>query len=132
MTTLLNIDWRTLPNAPAPGTRLCALQDLEEGATREFSIAAESGGAPFRVLAYRQDSTVHAYVNQCPHQWLPMNRSDGKFLMWSAHELMCAHHSAVFDLVNAGICSMGPCQGSNLIRVPVMLVGDAVMIGAAD
>jgi nitrite reductase/ring-hydroxylating ferredoxin subunit len=128
--TLLNIDWRTLPNAPLPGSRLCRLQDLAEDMPQEFHVMPQSGATtPFRILAYRQANTVHAYVNQCPHQWLPMNRSDGSFLMWSSHELMCAQHSAVFDLANAGICSMGPCQGSNLLRVPLTIVGDELLIG---
>lgn len=41
---------------------------------------------------------------------------------------MCVHHSAVFDLVDKGRCIMGPCQGSNLIKVPLMIDDDQVLI----
>jgi nitrite reductase/ring-hydroxylating ferredoxin subunit len=122
MQPLMNVDWRTLPNAPEPGTGLCSLQELQHGAIREFVFGvATPAGPAFRLIALRHADGVDAYVNQCPHQWLPMNRSDGSFLHWSDHELMCAHHSAVFNLLDAGTCIMGPCQGSNLIRVSVMI-----------
>lgn len=118
----MNVDWRALPNAPEPGAELCSLQDLQQGEIREFVFEATSAAGPaFRLIALRHASGVEAYVNQCPHHWLPMNRSDGSFLYWSEHELMCAHHSAVFNLLDAGTCIMGPCQGSNLIRVPVII-----------
>ena len=130
MTTLLNVDWRSLPNAPPAGTMLCTPQDLPFGATVEFRFAADPALPAFRMILHLHTGGVSAYVNQCPHQWLPMNRSDGQFLKWSEHQLMCAHHSAVFDLARAGICLMGPCQGSNLIAVPVGIVNDSVVIAA--
>jgi nitrite reductase/ring-hydroxylating ferredoxin subunit len=125
---LLNIDWRSVPNAPEPGTRLCALNDLAPGAIQLFHFAPTDTLPAFQLIVQRHDDTVNAYVNQCPHQWLPMQRSDGSFLKWSATELMCAHHSAVFDLADEGRCSMGPCQGSNLIRVAVVLVDGDILL----
>ncbi len=133
MTPLLNVDWRTVPNAPAAGTALCRMHELADGETREFVFPAQTAATPaFRMIVHRHQDKVHGYVNQCPHQWLPMNRYDGKFLMWSAHELMCAHHSAVFKLTEAGTCSMGPCQGSNLIAVPLAVLDDEVVIGTVE
>ena len=132
MTTLLNVDWRTLPNAPAAGTAVCTPQQLADGVTVEFVFAADKALQSFRLIAHRHHDGISAYVNQCPHHWLPMNRADGPFVKWSEHQLMCAHHSAVFDLARAGICLMGPCQGSNLIAVPVAIVNDQVVIAAGD
>lgn len=128
MTTLLNVDWQTLENAPAPGTVLCQFASLVNGEPQEYSFAADQAAPAFRVLVHRHGDKVSAYVNQCPHQWLPLNRGDGKFVEWSEHQVMCAHHSAVFDLARSGICLMGPCQGSNLIAVPVGIVRDQVVI----
>jgi nitrite reductase/ring-hydroxylating ferredoxin subunit len=132
VTTLLNVDWRSLPNAPAAGTPLCTPQELPFGETVEFVFAADTALPLFRLIVHSHDGGINAYVNQCPHHWLPMNRSDGKFLKWSEHQLMCSHHSAVFDLALSGICIMGPCQGSNLIAVPVVIVNDQVVITAGD
>ena len=134
MQPLMNVNWQSLPNAPATGELLCSLQELEPGSIREFVFGvASTAGPAFRLIALRHASGVEAYVNQCPHHWLPMNRSDGSFLHWSDHELMCAHHSAVFNLLDAGTCIMGPCQGSNLTRVPVTIDPlHQVRIGSID
>ena len=120
-TPLLQLDWQRLPNAPQPGTALCALQDVSAG-TREFAFPAVTAGEPdFRLIVYRNGDTLHGYVNQCPHHWLPLNRANQPFLRWSETEIMCVHHSAVFDLGRGGRCSMGPCQGSNLVSVPLQV-----------
>lgn len=125
----MNVDWRTLPNAPAAGTRLCQLEDLVSGEIRRFSFASDqSSGPAFELIVHRRQEHVKAYVNQCPHHWLPMNRRDGTFLMWSEDEVMCTHHSAVFNLVLGGECILGPCLGSNLIKVPVAIVNGTVLI----
>lgn len=129
MALLIDIDWRTLPNAPAPGTRLCSLRELQPDVVSAFRFAATPDVQAFQMIAHLHEGSVNAYVNQCPHHWLPMQRADGVFLRWSETELMCAHHSAVFDLSADGKCIMGPCQGSNLIRVPVRVVDDEVRIG---
>lgn len=126
----MNVDWRTLPNAPDAGTRVCSLQELEQGEIRQFCFAGrQPTETAFRLLVYRHTDEVYAYVNQCPHHWLAMNRADGRFLKWSQHEVMCAHHSAVFNLVDNGVCIMGPCQGSNLISVPVDVIDGEVFAG---
>ena len=133
MTLMLNVDWRSLPNAPAAGTPLCALGELAPGEIREFSFPGDSGSTPlFRLIVYRDGDQVNAYVNQCPHHWLPMNRSDGVFLRWSHTELMCSHHSAVFNLAGNGECTMGPCQGSNLTRVPLQVSEGQIRIRTGD
>jgi len=132
MTTLMNVDWRSLPNAPASGTVLCTPPDLASGVTVEFLFAADKTQPVFRMLAHRHNDGISAYVNQCPHHWLPMNRADGPFVKWSEHQLMCSHHSAVFDLARSGICIMGPCQGSNLIVVLVSTVDGQVVIAAGE
>lgn len=127
----MNVDWQKLPNAPDPGTTLCDLQDLAPGEIRKFRFAPDPETRfAFEMIVHRHADVVNAYVNQCPHHWLAMDRSDGEFLRWSETELMCTHHSAVFNLLRAGECIMGPCQGSNLIRVPVDISHGQVRIKA--
>lgn len=119
---LLQVDWRLLPNAPAPRTALCTLAELEPDSVREFRFEpSEPGESAFSLIVFRHGAAVHGYVNQCPHHWLPMNRRDGQFLRWSSSQIMCAHHSAVFDLSQGGHCTMGPCLGTNLVQVPLQV-----------
>lgn len=128
---LLQLDWRQLPNAPAPGSELCDLQELEPDAVKEFRFESEvPDEAAFSLIVFLHDAAVHGYVNQCPHHWLPMNRRDGKFLRWSSTEIMCSHHSAVFDLSRSGHCSMGPCLGTNLVQVPLQVENGRVAIAS--
>lgn len=129
-TARLRIDWRSLPAAPAPGTPLCRLQELEDGEIREFVFGlGDSNSTGFRLLVLRHGEAVHGYVNQCPHHWLRLNRKDGRFLRWSNTEIMCMHHSAVFDLARDGHCSMGPCLGANLVQVLLQIEEGQVCTG---
>lgn len=127
---LLKVDWRDFPNAPAPGTELCSLHELVPDAVREFGFdRGLPDEAAFQLIVFRHDDALHGYVNQCPHHWLRMNRRDGQFLRWSSTQIMCAHHSAVFDLSQGGRCSMGPCLGTNLVQVPLQVFAGKVQIG---
>nr|WP_314557905.1 Rieske (2Fe-2S) protein [uncultured Pseudomonas sp.] len=125
----MDFDWQSEPNAPAPGAVLCALEDLQSETVREVRVGEE---APFRVLLYRKGDQVRAYVNRCPHHWIPLNKAPDQFLRWADDEIMCVHHCAVFNLVEEGTCTMGPCQGSNLIGVPVRVQRGSVVIAGAD
>jgi nitrite reductase/ring-hydroxylating ferredoxin subunit len=122
---LMDIDWRDEANAPKPGTRVCVLDDLVSGEVKEFVFGADDS---FRMIVYRKNEALAAYVNQCPHQWLAMNRRPGTFLFWGEDELMCAHHSSVFRLLYGGHCIMGPCQGARLTRIPLQVTDGEVRI----
>jgi nitrite reductase/ring-hydroxylating ferredoxin subunit len=127
---ILQVDWQKLAGAPATGTRLCALDSLTSGEARLFTFnTAEPGSPHFSLILFRYGESVNGWYNQCPHHWLPMQRRDGKFLMWSDTELMCTHHSAVFNLAEEGQCTIGPCQGANLIRVPVTVQDGYILVG---
>lgn len=121
----MDIDWRKEPNAPAPGTVLCSFEQLKHGVIREFCLGS---GEPFRIIVFRQHDALFAYVNQCPHHWLAMNKDADKFLMWAEDEVMCVHHSAAFKLTQGGVCTMGPCLGSNLTHVPLQVIDGQVQI----
>lgn len=124
----MDIDWKKEANAPTPGTVLCHLSELQERVVKEISFGDTE---PFRVLLYRHAEQLVAYVNRCPHHWIPMNRQGADFTMWDAekHELMCIHHTAVFRLLDNGTCTNGPCRSSNLMNVPLWIDGGEVKIG---
>jgi nitrite reductase/ring-hydroxylating ferredoxin subunit len=49
--------------------------------------------------------------------------------MLPGERVMCAYHCAVFRLAD-GFCTEGPAQGMSLDRVPVMVSGGEVRVGA--
>ncbi|MEW8007236.1 MAG: Rieske 2Fe-2S domain-containing protein [gamma proteobacterium symbiont of Ctena orbiculata] len=124
----MNTDWRKESNAPKTGTALCQFDEIQAGEVREFCFG---DCEPFRMFLYRVGEQVYGYVNQCPHHWIPMNKSDDEFTMWdrNQHQMMCVHHCAVFELSAGGRCVDGPCKGSNLTVVPLHVSGGLIHIG---
>lgn len=107
-------DWRALPFAPEYGTRLCRVQEVHEG--RGTEIAFGEGKDAFRIVLFRLGERVLAYHNCCPHFSLPLNYEPGLFHIYEGDVLMCAHHTAMFRLVD-GECFDGPCSGAHLTRI---------------
>lgn len=118
-------DWRDMPTAPAPGTELCALEEITEGGSKE--VVFGMGHEAFRVLLLRAGAGVAAYHNCCPHFSLPLNYEPDIFHIFDGEVLMCAHHTAMFKIAT-GECFDGPCAGARLAAVPVAVVNEKVVI----
>jgi nitrite reductase/ring-hydroxylating ferredoxin subunit len=109
-------DWRTLPFAPTSGTHLCSSADVPDGQGKEIIFG--EGKDAFRVVVFRLGDELIAYHNCCPHFSLALNYEPDKFHVLDGEVLMCAHHVAMFRLVD-GECFDGPCQGSRLTSVAI-------------
>lgn len=119
-------EWRDDPGAPSPGTPVCAAADLPEGAARGFVFG--EGGERFELLLARGAGGVFGYVNQCPHQFTPLDIWPDRLLSADGRELVCATHGARFR-VEDGQCVSGPCVGKALRRVPIARRGEIFVIG---
>jgi nitrite reductase/ring-hydroxylating ferredoxin subunit len=121
------VSWREHRFAPAPGTVLCRLEEVPDGACKELRFGP--GEDSFDLLLYRRGGEVRAYVNCCPHFSLPLNAQPGEFLLLRNSQIMCAYHCAVFRLED-GHCIAGPAEGLGLEPVPVQLDGVQIRLGA--
>jgi nitrite reductase/ring-hydroxylating ferredoxin subunit len=110
------MNWKALPFAPRPGTYLCTLEDVPDGAGIERVFG--EGSDPFRVLLLRRGSNVWAYRNLCPHFSIPLNYEPQKFVTFDGEVLMCAHHTAFFRF-DDGRCFDGPCEGAHLQPIDI-------------
>jgi nitrite reductase/ring-hydroxylating ferredoxin subunit len=110
------MSWQSRRYAPAPGQRLCTLENVPEGGCIELRYGAGEGA--FSLLLYRSGADVNVYVNCCPHFSLPLNARPGEFLLLGKARIMCAYHCAIFRLED-GHCIDGPAVGMGLDRVPV-------------
>ena len=119
------IDWRSLPYAPAIGTRLCAAQDVGEGQGKE--VVFGEGKEAFRVVVLFVKSRWFAFHNCCPHFSIPLNYDPDRFHIFDEDLLMCAHHTAIYRIAD-GECIDGPCFGAKLTSIPVECTTDAVFI----
>jgi nitrite reductase/ring-hydroxylating ferredoxin subunit len=120
--------WEQHRHAPAPGSLLCRIDAVPDGACKEVRYGR--GESAFAVLLYRRGGQVRAYVNLCPHFNLPLNARDNEFLVHDDGLIMCAHHSAVFRL-DDGQCVGGLPPSERLEIVPIQLIGDQIFVAGA-
>ena len=107
---------------------LCRLEDL--GPQDALGVAPVAGVPS--VIVVRQDDSLHAYANVCPHNGSPLCRSRRGFLVArtgkgdKALELRCDVHDARFD-IGSGHCTDGPCAGDDLRSIPLRVQGHSVL-----
>jgi nitrite reductase/ring-hydroxylating ferredoxin subunit len=97
-------------------TDLCALDDVPDGSGRIFSFG--EGKAAFGIVVLRDGERVTAYVNLCPHFWIPLNVHEHPATF--RKHVLCANHYAAFRFSD-GYCVEGPCEGSSLEPLPLVV-----------
>lgn len=118
--------WRLRPRAPAPGTRLCALDEIPVGATKAFAFGG--GKCVFSMFVVRTAGGVVGYLNLCPHSSLPLNvRGDG-FFNETGTRIRCNAHFAEFE-IESGFGVAGAAQDCWLDPVPLRVVDGDIVIG---
>lgn len=126
MNAPIRVPWFELPNAPATGTRLCALGDVPEGGAKMLVIDAESDRkedarqTPFRLVILRSASGIKAYVNRCAHFGVPLSEKPEHLIFTPEVSISCNVHYARYRWSD-GHCLDGECKGEALIAVPVAI-----------
>lgn len=114
-----------LPFVPVEGTFVCALEDVPDGGAREVVLG--DGTERLCVLLLRLGDRVFAYHNCCPHFSQPLNYEPQVFHAYDREYLMCAHHTALFRIVD-GYCFDGPCAGARLTPIPIARDGGSIRV----
>ena len=102
---------------------LCTLEDLDQTEAKEIVFDDKGGRVSIFVVKY--EGAIRGYVNSCPHARLPLNWRDDQFFDVTGLYLLCANHSAYFD-IQTGQCVRGPCKGKSLTAYPVAVEGPNV------
>ncbi len=100
---------------------------LDEVSTKGREIRVDAHKNPFFLMLFRVEDKIMAYRNICPHQGLSLNWAPDRFLVSDDGMLICAHHGAAFDLSN-GKCLQGPCEGSSLQLIDILVKDDEVWL----
>ncbi|WP_240229417.1 Rieske (2Fe-2S) protein [Devosia lacusdianchii] len=118
-----------MPSTLAPDVRADSypLVDLVEGVVRSTEL--EVGGKRYPVLLLRRSGKVQAFLNACPHQYLPLDFQGNNLLSADGSMLMCSMHGAMFTIDN-GECVNGPCAGANLTAIAVHEENDRLKLDA--
>lgn len=114
--------WKSYPGAVASGTDLCGVDDIPDPGTHSVAVG------DFSILLVRSKSGVRAFVNACPHQYLPLDYRADDVLSADQNKLLCSNHDAVFD-AETGAGLGGFASGCELDAVPVEVKGGRVRIG---
>ena len=117
--------WHELPNAPAAGTAVLPLAELDDGQARLVDLAppADAQGAaaaPFRLILARSGTQVVAYVNRCAHFGVPLAQRQEHLLFTPHQRLTCNVHYARYRW-HDGSCESGECDGEGLLAVPLVV-----------
>jgi nitrite reductase/ring-hydroxylating ferredoxin subunit len=115
--------WRKYRGAPVDGTEVCTLNAVPEPGTLCLSLAG------FPVLVARSGDLVRAYVNACPHQYLPLDYKGDHIISADGTILRCTNHLAGFRLDDGeGVEGVG--IGCALDRIPVRVdAAGTIVIG---
>jgi nitrite reductase/ring-hydroxylating ferredoxin subunit len=119
METTISDAWKSYRGAPAGGTILCAADDVAEGSIKSIKL----GPAEFPILIVRSAGTLAAYVNACPHQYLPLDHHGENVLSADGTLLRCTNHNAAFR-VQDGVGVEGLGLNCALDAIPIEVDGD--------
>jgi nitrite reductase/ring-hydroxylating ferredoxin subunit len=95
---------------------LCRLAELADPGTR--NVVLGEGQDALDIVIVQTKGTRHAYVNCCPHQFIPLETFPNHFLTEDKKYLVCSGHGARFVL-ETGACHSGPCLGKGLDRLAI-------------
>ncbi|CAM3951838.1 Rieske 2Fe-2S domain-containing protein [Vreelandella rituensis] len=117
--------WQSYRSAPSPGTRLVKEEELLPNSTLSLTLENEKGRFP--LLLIKLESTLVAYVNACPHQYLPLDQRGKRILSQDGEILRCTNHEASFSTrTGEGVGGHG--LGCALDAVPVSVEEDGWVV----
>ena len=107
--------------------RLSGISSLADGEARVFAF--RRGDVDEQAFLLRLGDDLVAYVNRCPHWNVDLDLGDERFYAADLDRIYCKNHGALF-LPRTGECVVGPCVGSRLEPLAVVVEGDAAVVTA--
>jgi nitrite reductase/ring-hydroxylating ferredoxin subunit len=106
------------PIALRPGETLCRLDELTDpGSKGPFLVAL--GDEETEIFVVRKDGNVHAYLNVCPHRYMPLNWKDDAFLTFDKGKILCVVHAAIFNIEDGACMTMHAFEGLTPVSIAV-------------
>jgi nitrite reductase/ring-hydroxylating ferredoxin subunit len=115
------------PRVFRPGDVLCRSDEIgDPGSKGPFNVVLE--GEETEIFLARKDGVTRAYINVCPHRYLPLNWKDDAFLTFDKGRILCVVHAAVFEIAD-GACVTTHCfEGLTPVEIAVEN-GDIRLVG---
>ena len=96
---------------------LCRVEDLAR--TGAKGVVLGEGEDTLDVVIVEKNGMRHAYINACPHQFVPLETFPDHFFTEDKRHLFCSGHGALF-VPETGVCVEGPCEGDSLERLDIV------------
>ncbi|MGR3199634.1 MAG: Rieske (2Fe-2S) protein, partial [Paracoccus sp. (in: a-proteobacteria)] len=115
--------WTDYSSSPPHGTRICPAAEIT--AVHPLTVTTERGDFPLILL--RDGDRIRAFVNACPHQYLPLDYRGTNLLSADGTRLLCTAHGASFDKSTGEVVQGADC---GLDPVPIAVSGADIIISA--
>lgn len=96
---------------------LCRAEELAPNGAKGMMLG--EGTDRLDVVVVAKDGKHHAYINSCPHQFIPLEIFPGHFFSEDKKHLICSGHGALFE-PDTGLCVNGPCEDEFLERLEIV------------
>ena len=104
---------------------LCRIEELARTGAR--GVVLGEGADTLDVVVVEQGGERHAYINACPHQFIPLETFSDYFFAEDHKHLVCSGHGALFE-PKTGRCVEGPCEGENLDPLTIAELDGAIYL----
>ncbi|HEY4265857.1 MAG TPA: Rieske 2Fe-2S domain-containing protein [Micropepsaceae bacterium] len=104
---------------------LCRIDSLEDPGTQ--NVVLGEGEGELDIVIVQTQGTRRAYINCCPHQFIPLEVFPNHFLTDDKSALVCSGHGARFALAT-GACISGPCLGQGLDPLAIVEKDGAIYL----
>jgi nitrite reductase/ring-hydroxylating ferredoxin subunit len=113
------------PRTHRSGDVLCRTSDIADPGSKGPFVAM-LGDEETEIFLVRNAGHVRAFVNVCPHRYLPLNWKDDSFLTLDKSKILCVVHAAIFDIDNGDCLTMHAPDG--LTPVAIAIEGDEIKL----
>ena len=85
-------------------------------------------GEEVEIFLVRRGDEIFGYVNECPHEAMPLQWEGGSFLTADGKRILCAVHGATFNL-DSGEAISGPALPNGcLMTVPLSITNGEIRL----
>ena len=118
--------WKIYRSAPSNGALVCSADSIPDAGFK--SVVVTSAAGTFPVLVFKTGSAVHAFVNACPHQYLPLDHRGDSILSADGTVIRCTNHGAGFCVSTGhGVEGLGIDQQLDAVPVRIDDLGQIVI-----
>jgi len=118
--------WKSYRSAPGNGALVCSADSVADAGFKSVVVTSATGTFP--ILVFKRGNAVHAFVNACPHQYLPLDHRGNSILSADGTVVRCTNHGAGFCIsTGEGVEGLGIHHQLDAVPVRIDDLGQIVI-----